>query len=516
MTARRGDPGPARAVRFINNLTHTKGDWAGRPFALRPWQARIVREMFRTRRDGTRPYRTVLLEIPRKNGKTELAAAVALYCLFGDGELGAEVYSAAADKDQASICFQVAAQMVRNDPELEAQCDLVDSQKRIVHRPSGSFYRAISSEAYSKHGFNASAVVYDELHAAPTRDLWDVLSTSMGARRNPLMFVTTTAGYDRHSILWELHAHALRVLENPALDPSFLPVIYAAPPEANWQAAATWRQTNPALGDFRSLEDMRIHAARAASIPAYENTFRRLYLNQWTEQASRWLQMTTWDACQAPIDRAALRARRCFVGMDLSATTDLTALVAVFPDDAGGFDVLMHPFLPKDSLDDRMRRDRVPYDVWARDGDLTLTPGTSVDYEAVRATLQGWAAEFDVIAIGFDPWNATDLVERLKAQDGFQCMPVRQGFAALSAPSKALERAVLARTLRHSGHPVLRWNVSNVSVESDASGNIKPSKTASTARIDGVVALILAIEMMDRHAAPAGGGSYYFFPEATP
>src|SRR4029453_9176373 len=219
MAARRGDPGPARAVRFINNLTHTKGDWAGRPFELRPWQARIIRRMFQTRRDGTRPYRTVLLEIPRKNGKTELAAAVALYCLFGDGELGAEVYSAAADKDQAAICFNVAARMIRNDPELEAQCDLVESQKRIVHRKSGSFYRAISAEAYSKHGFNASAVIYDELHAAPSRELWDGLSTSQGARSQPILIAISTAGYDRHSILWELYAHAIKVLENPAIDP---------------------------------------------------------------------------------------------------------------------------------------------------------------------------------------------------------------------------------------------------------------------------------------------------------
>ena len=513
--ARRGDPGPARAVRFINNLTHTKGDYAGRPFALRPWQERIIRQMFRTRKDGTRQYRTVLLEVPRKNGKTELAAAVALYGLFGDGELGAEVYSAAADKDQAAICFNVAAQMVRNDPELLAQCDLVDSQKRIVHRPSGSFYRAISSEAYSKHGFNASLVVYDELHAAPTRELYDVLATSMGARRSPLMFISTTAGYDRTSILWELHDHGVHVLENPALDPSFLPVIYAAPPDADWQAEPVWRRCNPALGDYRSLEEMQIAAMRAAAIPAQENTFRRLYLNQWTEQASRWLQMTAWDACEQPVDRASLRGRRGFVGMDLSATTDLTALVAVFPGQ-DGFDVLMQAYLPADSLADRMRRDRVPYDLWARQGALTLTPGNSVDYEAVRATLRAWDDEFDLVAIGFDPWNATDLVERLKAQDGFLCVPVRQGFAAMSAPSKALERAVIGRTLRHSGHPVLRWNVSNVSVESDASGNLKPSKTASTARIDGVVALVIAIDMMDRHATPRGGGHFYFFGGTPP
>src|SRR5262245_38516461 len=466
---RRGDPGPARAVRFINNLTHTKGAYARQPFSLRPWQERIVREMFRTRRDGWRQYRTVLLEIPRKNGKTELAAAVALYGLFGDGELGAQVYSAAADKDQAALCFNVAAQMIRQDPELEAQCDLIDSQKRIVHRPSGSFYRAISSEAYSKHGLDPSMIVYDELHAAPNRELYDVLSTSMGARRQPLLFVTTTAGYDRHSILWELHEQGRRVLEHPALDPSFLPIIYAAPAEADWQRPAVWRKCNPALGDFRSLEEFQTAAARAAAIPAQENVFRRLYLNQWTEQASRWLQMASWDACQQPIDRATLRGRRCFVGMDLSATTDLTALVGVFPG-GDGFDVLAQLFLPAEHLADRMRRDRVPYDSWAAAGDLTLTPGNSVDYEAVRRTLRAWDDEFDVIAIGFDPWNATDLVERLKSQDGFSCIPVRQGFAALSAPSKALERAVLAKTLRHSGQPALRWNVPTVPAESAAAG----------------------------------------------
>jgi len=503
-----------RAIRFINNLTHTKGAFAGQPFALRPWQERIVRRLFRTRRDGRRQIRTALLMLPRKNGKTELAAAIALYGLFGDGEMGAEVYSAAADKDQAGLCFAVAAQMIRNDPVLLAQCDLVDSQKRIVHRPSGSFYRAISAEAYSKHGFNASMVVYDELHAAPTRELYDVLSTSMGARVNPLMLVISTAGYDRHSILWELYSHARRVQEHPDLDPSFLPVIYEAPAEADWRSPAVWRKANPALGDFRSLDDMHIAAKRAIEIPAQENVFRRLYLNQWTEQAERWISLAAWEACYAPLERTALARRRCFVGMDLSTTTDLTALVAVFPG-GDGFDVLAEFFLPADNLPERIRRDRVPYDRWATDGHLILTPGNVIDYEAIRATLRQWDEAFDVQAIGFDPWNATDLVERLKAQDGFNCLPIRQGFAALSSPTKALEKAVLGRQLRHDGDPVLRWNVSNVSVESDAAGNLKPSKRLSTQRIDGVVALILAIDMMERHA-PLPPPHYQIFTYGGP
>lgn len=286
-----------RAVRLINQLTHTKGPFAQQPFDLRPWQIKILRELFKTRADGRRIYRTCLLMLPRKNGKTELAAALAIYFLLFDGEIGGEVYSAAADKDQAALVFNVAAQMIRNDPELEAQCEIVDSQKRIVHRKSGSFYRAISAEAYSKHGFNASVVIYDELHAAQDRLLWDVLSTSQGARAQPMMIAITTAGYDRHSILWELYAHAKKVVENPSLDPTFLPILYEAPIEADWTDERVWKKANPALGDFRSLEEMRIACARAQEIPAQENTFRRLYLNQWTEQAARWIQMAAWDAC---------------------------------------------------------------------------------------------------------------------------------------------------------------------------------------------------------------------------
>jgi phage terminase large subunit-like protein len=288
----------ARAIEILNKLTHTKGPFAGQPFNLRPWQVKIIRKLFTTQKDGRRQYRTCLLMLPRKNGKSELCAALAIYFLLFDGEIGAEVYSAAADKDQAALVFNVAAQMIRNDAELLAQCEIIDSQKRIVHRRSGSFYRAISAEAYSKHGFNASVVIYDELHAAQTRELWDVLSTSQGARSQPLMMAITTAGYDRHSILWELYAHARKVAEHPALDPTFLPILFEAPIDADWTDEKVWRKANPALGDFRSFEEMRIACDRAQEIPAQENTFRRLYLNQWTEQAARWIALTAWDACQ--------------------------------------------------------------------------------------------------------------------------------------------------------------------------------------------------------------------------
>ena len=343
-------------------------------------------------------------------------------------------------------------------------------------------------------------MIYDELHAAQSRELWDVLTSSTGARAQPLVVAISTAGYDRHSILWELYSHALKVRERPELDPSFLPILYEAPIGADWTDPAVWHAANPALGDFRSLEEMQIACTRAKEIPAQENSFRRLYLNQWTEQASRWLSLAAWDACAlGDADPARLRGRRCYVGMDLSSTHDLTALVAVFPDPTGpGFDVLAQFFVPAEAIADRVRRDRVPYDQFARAGWLTLTPGAVVDYEAVRRHLQVWASLYEVREVAFDPWNATDLVTRLRDADGFSCAPVRQGFATLSAPSKALETAILARHLRHDGNPIMRWCVANVSVDIDGAGNIKPSKERSTERIDGVVALVMALDRLGR------------------
>ncbi len=493
----RRNAGSDRAVAVISRLTHT-GDFAGQPFNLRTWQERdIIRPLFKTKKDGLRQYRTCLLMLPRKNGKTELAAAIAIYCLLFDSVQG-EIYLAAADREQAGKVYQAMIAMLQNDPELLAQVEIVESQKRVVHRKSGSFCKAISAEAYSKHGFNASVVIYDELHCAPNRQLYDVLVTSQGGRLQPLMIVISTAGFDRHSILWELYAHARKVKETPSLDPTFLPIIYEAAAEADWTDEKVWAKANPALGDFRSLTDMQILCQRAQQIPAQEMTFRQLYLNQWTESAARWVSLPSWDACRVPTLRVNLRGRRCYLAMDLSSTKDLTALVAVFPDD-DGFDVLCQFFVPKDSIKERATRDRVPYDQWARDGFLIPTPGNVVDYEYIRQIIKDWAAEFSVQTIAFDPWNATDLVTRLQEQDGFTCVPMRQGFTSLSAPTKALEAAILSKTLRHDGHPVLRWNISNVSVETDATGNLKPSKKVSTERIDGVAALVMAIDQMNRN-----------------
>ena len=491
-----------QVVAVLNQLTHT-GDYTGQPFTLRPWQKRIILALFATGRDRRRLVRTALLMLPRKNGKTELAAAIAIYCLLFDGTLGGEIYLAAADREQAGKVYGAIVAMLRADPELEARVLIVESQKRVTHPASNSLLKAISAEAYSKHGFNASVVIYDELHAAQTRELWDVLATSQGGRVEPLLIAISTAGYDRESILHELYAHAQRVQEHPALDPTFLPIIFEAPKNADWRDERVWKAANPALGDFRSLQDMRIMAARAAEIPAQENVFRRLYLNQWTQQASRWLSLEAWDACRAdPVPRAG---REWYIGLDLSTTTDLTAMVGVSPDPDGvHFAVRALAFLPQARIRERVTRDRVPYDEWGRRGQLVITPGNTIDYERVRAELQQWDAESaGVREIAYDRFNATDLVQRLKDADGFTVVPMHQGFAAMSAPAKALEQVILAKTLRHDGDPVLRWCVGNVAVETDPAGNIKPSKRVSTERIDSVVALVMALDRLQRNCVPA-------------
>jgi phage terminase large subunit-like protein len=460
------NPRADHALKFISNLTHTKDKWAGRAFDPRPWQRAIIGELFgRMRADdpNRRAYRTCYIEIPRKNGKSEIAAAFALYGLIGDGVIGAEVYSAAADREQAALVFNVAAQMVRNDPRLAARLKIIDSQKRIVDHKTGSFYRAISAEAYSKHGFNASMVIYDELHAAPNRELWDVLTTSMGARS----------------------------------EPTFYPVIFAADEDADWLDEEVWKRANPALQDFRDIDEMRAVAHKAKEIPALQNTFRRLYLNQWTEQAERWIDMAAWDACAGLTDwkrlREEMKGKPCFAGLDLSSRVDLTALVLVFEhDDDDGMTVLPFFWVPAEGAEKRGRTDRVPYPQWIKDGLITATDGNVVDQGFIREDIHRIAKDYRLQEMAFDPWNATKLSLELQG-DGIKVIEMRQGFRSLSEATKHLGALVTGRTLRHGGHPVLRWMASNMVVRQDPNGNLAPDKSKVTERIDGVVATVMGV-----------------------
>ena len=486
-------------------LVHTKGRFAGTPFYLADWQRENYRRLFGTvRPDGLRQYRTAYLERGRKNGKSEEAAGVALYCLVADGEEGAEVYGAACDRDQASIVFHVAADMVRRSPYLSKILKVIDSQKRIVYPATGSFYRAIPADAAGAHGYNASAIIFDEVHAQPNRELWDVLTTSTAAREQPLVYAITTAGFDRSSICWELHEYAQRVIAGTVDDPTFFADIRALPEDADWLDESLWHLANPALegaggGDFRGIEELRTAVAQAKERPAMENTIRRLYFSQWTSSSTRWFGLSAWDACGGLVDESKLAGAECYGGLDLGSTSDFTALALVFPRDAetgDGYDVVMRCWLPEAAIERRSQmKDQL--DAWIRAGFVKVTPGDVLDYRAVKDEIVRLAEQFNFRCCGFDPWMATQIATELNEVLGDEFMvPVRQGFRTLSPPSKLLETLVGRGLdgLNHGGHPVLRWCADNVVAETNADGAVKPSKKKSSEKIDLIAALVTALE----------------------
>jgi len=493
-----------KATRFFERLLHhSKGEWAGTPFLLEPWQRRIIRALFgwRRRDDGTRRYRRAYIEIPRKNGKSTLAAGIALYLLFADGEPGAEIYSAAADRDQAAIVFGEAQRMVEASPALDRMAEIY---KRAIYVPSThSVYRVLSADAYTKHGLNAHGVIFDELHAQPTRELWDTLTTAVGSRRQPLIIALTTAGWDHNSICWEEHEYARQVAEGIIEDDALLPIIYAADPDDDWRSEATWAKANPNLGISVKLDYLRQEARRAELSPAYLNTFLRLHLNIWTQQESRWIPMDAWDACaEPPINPRMLEGQICYGGLDLASTSDIAALVLDFPPEDGeeGGRHIWLPFfwIPEENLMERARRDRVPYDLWLRQGLLRATPGNAIDYEAIIRDIEELAERYRIAEIAFDRWGAFQISNRLQAM-GLTMIAFGQGYRSMSPPAKELLRLILDGRLAHGGHPILRWMADNVVVVQDAAGNIKPDKRKSRERIDGIVAGIMALDRAMRH-----------------
>ncbi len=485
------DPEAAdRVVGFFRDcLTHVKGDLAGKPLLLAPWQKAIVGNLFGWKRpDGTRRYRECLVYVPRKQGKSLMASGIALYALFCDGEKGAEIYAAAADRDQARLIWDVSRRQILNEPTLSRACTLY--QHSIVVEGAGSSYKAIAADAGSQHGYNSHLVVVDELHAQPTPDLVEVLLTSTGARRQPLVVYLTTADFERPSICNEKHAYACRVRDRVIDDPAFLPVVYEARRDDDWTDPEVWARVNPNLGVSVPAEYLRRECARAREQASYQNTFKRLHLNMATQTDVAWIDIADWDACAAPPDPASLEGRPCWAGLDLASTRDLTALVLLFPDDGNA--VLPFFWAPRDGAHLRERRDRVPYAAWAREGHMELTPGNVTDYAAVRERLRALREAYDIRELAFDRWAATQLVSQLR-DDGLEVVPFGQGFASMSAPSKELEKLVLEGKLRHDGNPVLRWCATNVMVETDPAGNVKPSKSRSKEKIDGIVALVMAL-----------------------
>jgi len=499
------------AVAFIESLCHTKGTWAGKPFDLIDWQERIIRDLFGVLKpNGYRQFNTAYIEIPKKQGKSELAAAVALLLCCGDGEQRAEVYGCAADRQQASIVFEVAADMVRMCPALSRRVKILASQKRMMYLPTNSFYQVLSAEAYSKHGFNVHGVVFDELHTQPNRKLFDVMTKGSGdARMQPLYFLITTAGTDTQSICYETHQKAQDILEGRKHDPTFYPVIYGAPSEADWTAPEVWAKANPSLGITIGLDKVQAACESAKQNPGEENAFRQLRLNQWVKQSIRWMPMAKWDACAFPVDEKALEGRVCYGGLDLSSTTDITAFVLVFPPRAEDerFVVLPYFWIPEENVDLRVRRDHVPYDTWQRQGFLQTTEGNVVHYGFIEQFIGRLGERFHIREIAFDRWGAVQMVQNLEGM-GFTVVPFGQGFASMSPPTKELMKLVLEQRIAHGGHPVLRWNMDNIFIRTDPAGNIKADKQKSTEKIDGAIALIMALDRAIRCGNEDGESVY--------
>ncbi|OQA07615.1 MAG: Phage Terminase [Firmicutes bacterium ADurb.Bin373] len=499
------------AVAFIEALSHTKGTWAGKPFELIDWQEQIIRDLFGILKpDGYRQFNTAYVEIPKKMGKSELAAAIALLLTCGDNEERAEVYGCAADRQQASIVFEVAADMVRMCPALNRRVKLLASTKRLIYLPTNSFYQVLSAEAYSKHGFNIHGVVFDELHTQPNRKLFDVMTKGSGdARMQPLYFLITTAGDNVNSICYEVHQKAKDLLSGRKHDGTFYPVIFGAAEEDDWTDPKVWKKVNPSLGITVGIDKVKAACKSAKENPAEENSFRQLRLNQWVKQAVRWMPMEKWDKCAFQVDVEKLKGQICYGGLDLSSTTDITAFVLIFPpvDEEDKYHILPFFWIPEENLDLRVRRDHVNYDLWKKQGFLKTTEGNVVHYGFIESFIEELGTQYNIREIAFDRWGAVQITQNLEGL-GYTVVPFGQGFKDMSPPTKELMKLTLEEKIAHGGQPVLRWMMDNIFIRTDPAGNIKPDKEKSTERIDGAVATIMALDRTLRNQGALRGSVY--------
>jgi len=484
-----------RVIAFCEFLPITSGIHAGRKLVLRPWQKDILKAMYKTDENGLRMVRTSLVTLPRKNGKTALASALALCHLLGpEAEQRGQVFSAASDREQASIIFKEMEAIILSVPEFNSRCHIQSFRKTISDTVNGSVYTALTADGRKAHGLSPSFMVYDELAQSKDRELYDNLTTGTGARKEPLMVVISTQSADPNHIMSELVDYALKIQDGtlPA-DPAFYGCVYAAPDDADPWDEKVWFDCNPALSDFRSLEEMQIFAEQAKKIPAKEATFRALYLNQRTDPEAKWISSTDFDACVAPMPD--LSGRECYAGLDLSSTQDLSALSLCFAPikENEPYYTLHYAWCPKVAIKTRSKADRVPYDLWNKQGYIEATPGTVIDYSYILKRISAIAKQYQLKAILFDRWGSTKIVSDLTDM-GLTVMEFGQGFASMSPPSKEMEKLVLERKIQFPDNPVLSWNFSNVIVEVDAAGNVKPSKKRSKEKIDMVVSSIMALD----------------------
>lgn len=493
-----------RAVAFFEQLRHIDGQFYNKPFELLAWQEKIIREVYGiVKEDGSRQTKVVWLEIPKKNGKSEIGAGAAIYGTFADGEMNGEVYGCAADRGQASIIYKVATKMIELVPALKKRARKRDSVKKIEDRYSGSFYEVLSAEAYTKHGFKPSTIAFDEIHAQPNRDLWDVMTFGTGAtREQQLIWVLTTAGDDpdRTSIGWELHDYALRVLNGEIIDPTWYVMIYAYDGEDIYNEA-NWETANPSLGDVKSIESMRTEATKAKNDPAQEKLFRQLHLNQWiTTKLTSWLPMALWDETEEEIPEEKLQGLKFYIGQDASTTTDLSALCRIYPPQKwlDFYYLKWQGYIPADTMRDRIRLDHVPYDVWQKRDWLTATEGNTIDHWAILDTATSWQKTGTIVELVSDPAFAVMLTQaEIKA--GINVVTIQGTFANLTDPMNNIEMLLKSGKMKHERNDLARWCFGNTSIAMNGSGlkkfvkETKGKTVIRTKRIDLMAALIMGM-----------------------
>lgn len=510
-----------RAIEFFGYLKHSKGEWAGQFVKLEPWQLFIKWVVFGwMRKDGSRRFRNVYLEVARKNGKSTDAAGTGLYLAFADDEPGAEVYSTATKKDQAIIVHSEATRMVRANQEFLRLG--IEIYKNNICRPDrAQKYEPLGADEDTMDGYNVHGAIVDELHAHKTRGAYDLMDTGTSARRQPILWAITTAGTDQTeaSVCWEQHVYTEQILRGIVQDDSHFGMIFCLDKADDWTEEKNWYKANPNLGVSKKLDYMREQAIKAKALPSKQNTFKRLDLNEWTQQATRWIDMGLWDANAGPvIDEAALIGRPCYGGIDLSSVSDITAWLLVFPDPivVDRLTVLVRLWCPEARLqkvevedvgEAKSRRRNLyaeQYQAWEREGYISATPGNAIDYEQIEAQIAEDAKTFNIQEVAIDRlFQGYQMAMRLQEHHGLTVAACGMGYMSMAGPCAEFERRLLEKKIHHGGHPVLRWMANNVAVREDPAGNKKPDKSTSQGKIDGIVALLLGLDRVMRQQRTA-------------
>jgi phage terminase large subunit-like protein len=494
----------SKAVKFFSFLQHYKGHLAGQPFTLEPFQQFIIHTVFGWKKlNGYRRFKECYVEIAKKNGKTLMAGGIGNYLMVADGEQGAEVYSIATTRDQARICFDDSAKMVATSSALKNRVQ-VYAHSMFIQQSSAKF-KPLSSDADSFEGKNPHCAINDEFHIQDNWELYNNTKSAMVARKQPLLFTITTAGYNKQSPCYQLRTTVTEVLQDIKQNEALFGVIFTLDEEDNWQDETNWIKSNPCLGAALDIEALREEFIGAVNTPSMQVGFLTKNLNIWTDASEVWITDDAWKKCRADIDWPSLAGQRCFGGLDLSSKLDITCLILLFKQ---GNKHLLKPYfwIPEDTARERSKRDGVDYLTWIKQGYIEVTPGNVVDYAFIKAKILELSAVYQINSIAFDPWNATQLSIEL-TEEGATVSEFRQGFGSMSAPTKEFEKMVLAREIEHDGNPVLRWMLSNVEIKRDPAGNIKVDKGKSKEKVDGIVAAIMALG--EQMSNPDPGSSIY-------